>query len=114
MRLKVIACNVFTREVCLCIARSPHVIDVEFTELGEHINCAQLREAIQERIDATDLSAKNYEAVALAYGLCGNSIVGLTARQTPLVIPRAHDCCTILLGSKQKFQEHFGEGLRHG
>ena len=34
MLLKLIACNVFMREACLCIARSPHVIDVDFLELG--------------------------------------------------------------------------------
>lgn len=109
MRLKIIACNVFTREICHCIARSPHVTDVEFTELGEHVNSAGLRQTIQERVDAAERSGKGYSAIALAFGLCGNSIVGLTARQTPLVIPRAHDCCTILLGSKHKFQEHFAD-----
>jgi hypothetical protein len=31
----------------------------------------------------------------------------LQARKTKLVLPRAHDCCTILLGSKERFQEHF-------
>ena len=34
---------------------------------------------------------------------------GCRAHKTRLVIPRAHDCCTILLGSKQRFQEHFGD-----
>ena len=32
---------------------------------------------------------------------------GLAGRKTKLVLPRAHDCCTILLGSKERFQEHF-------
>ena len=27
--------------------------------------------------------------------------------KTRLVIPRAHDCCTIFLGSREKFREHF-------
>jgi hypothetical protein len=29
----------------------------------------------------------------------------------PVVIPRAHDCCTIFLGSKEKFVEHFKDNL---
>ena len=31
MRLNVIACNVFMREVCQAVAESPQVIDLEFT-----------------------------------------------------------------------------------
>ena len=45
----------------------------------------------------------------MLYGLCGNATVGLQSRTTRLVIPRAHDCCTILLGSKELFQQHFGD-----
>lgn len=107
MLLKLIACNVFMREACLCIARSPHVIDVEFLELGEHAQPQCLNAALQAKIDQADQSPKNYAAILLLYGLCGNAAVGLRARKAKLVLPRAHDCCTILLGSKERFQEHF-------
>jgi len=107
MLLKLIACNVFMREACLCIARSPHVIDVDFFELGEHVQPTRLREALQAKIDEASNSAKSYDAILLLYGLCGNAAVGLRARNVRLVIPRAHDCCTILLGSKERFQEYF-------
>jgi len=107
MKLKVIACNVFQREICLAIAESPHLIDVEFAELGEHVNSNGLRSRLQTRIDAIDREPHNYAAIVLAYGLCGNATVGLRAHRTPLVIPRAHDCCTILLGSRARFSELF-------
>lgn len=107
MRLKLISCNVFQREVCWCLARSPHIVDLEFTELGEHANSGRLRDLIQSRIDATEQTGKKYDAILLLFGLCGNATAGLLARQTQLIIPRAHDCCTILLGSKDKFAEHF-------
>jgi hypothetical protein len=109
MLLKLISCNVFQREASLCIGRSPHVIDPEYTELGEHARSAGLRQIIQQRIDATEASGKNYDAILLLFGLCGNATVGVQARRTKLVIPRAHDCCTILLGSKERFVEHFGQ-----
>jgi hypothetical protein len=109
MHLKLISCSVFQREASWCITHSPHVIDPEFTELGEHARSAGLRQIIQERIDANDGSGKTYDAILLLFGLCGNATVDLQARKTPLVIPRAHDCCTILLGSRSKFTEHFGE-----
>jgi len=44
MHLKLISCNVFQREASWCIARSPHVIDVECTELGEHARSVGLRQ----------------------------------------------------------------------
>lgn len=109
MLLRLIACNVFFREACLCAAHTPHVVDVEFTELGEHVHPEALRGKIQGMIDAAERSGKGYEAILLLFGICGNAGVGLCARNTPLVIPRAHDCCTILLGSRQRFQEHFGD-----
>jgi len=109
MLLKLISCNVFQREASWCIARSPHVIDPEYTELGEHVRSAGLRELLQGRIDATEASGKAYAAILLLFGLCGNATAGLRARRTRLVIPRAHDCCTILLGSRARFTENFGQ-----
>lgn len=109
MLFKLIACNVFLREASLAIADSPHRVDPEFLELGEHMRPDQLRQSLQDRICACDESAKPYDAIVLLYGLCGNSTVGLQAGGRRLVMPRAHDCCTILLGSTQRFQEHFGD-----
>lgn len=107
MLLKLIACNVFTREACLAVARSPHAIDVEFTELGEHSSPDHLRRRLQQLIDQAENGEKRYDAILLLFGLCGNATVGLHTRSAPLVIPRAHDCCTILLGSRQEFEAHF-------
>jgi hypothetical protein len=107
MLLKLIACNVFTRESCLMVAESPHVVDMEFTELGEHVHSATLRALIQGRIDAAEQSGKGYAAILLGFGICGNATVGVQARTIPLVLPRAHDCCTVLLGSRQTFEQHF-------
>jgi hypothetical protein len=109
MHLKLISCNVFQREASWCIARSPHIIDPEYTELGEHARSAGLRQLIQGKIDATEASGQAYDAILLLFGLCGNATAGLQARKTRLVIPRAHDCCTILLGSRAKYAEHFGD-----
>ncbi len=108
MLLKLLCCNVFMREACLAIADSPHIIDVDYTELGEHIHSQTLRELLQKKIDDTAAGTKKYDAILLLFGLCGNAINGLRAPATmPLVIPRAHDCCTILLGSRARFTEHF-------
>lgn len=107
MNLKLIACNVFFREACHCLARSSHRVDVEFTELGDHIHSDTLRGKLQALIDAASASERKYDAILILFGICGNATVGLKARQVPLVVPRAHDCCTILLGSRELFRRHF-------
>jgi len=110
MKYKLICCEVFFREACLSLSRSKNTVDPEFTPKGAHDRSYFLRELIQQKIDETEEKG-GYDAILLGFGLCGNSIEGLTARSIPLVIPRAHDCCTILLGSKEKFMEHFKDNL---
>ena len=108
MFFKLIACNVFFREICMETAQSPHVFDLEFTEKGDHDRPDALRDLIQEKINAASAAGK-YDAVLLAFGLCGNALAGITGGNIRLVIPRAHDCCTIFLGSKKRFAQYFGD-----
>src|SRR5690554_4940939 len=104
MLFKLIACEVFVREASLAMATSPHTVDVEFTEKAAHDNSEGLRQTIQQCIDATEASSRPYDAILLGFGLCGNGVVGLRSR-LPLIIPRAHDCCTLFLGSRASFKE---------
>jgi hypothetical protein len=103
MRLKCIACEVLARPIYLCAAHSPHIVDVVLLKRGLHDNPVGLRARIQELID----DSLDYDAIGLAYGLCGQGTAGLFARRIPLVIPRAHDCITLYLGSRQRYQEQF-------
>lgn len=105
MRLKCLACDSLARMVYLCAAQSSHVVDVEMLPLGLHADADDLRARLQARIDAA--SESDYDAILLAYGLCGNSTAGLIARDIPLVIPRAHDCITLFLGSRDRYQDQF-------
>ena len=106
MRLKLIACEIIFREVCYCVARSPHVVDVRFMSKGLHsIGEAKMVCALQEEIDGVPKG--KYDAVLLGYGLCNNGIRGLSSKHTRLVVPRAHDCITLLLGSCRRYQRYF-------
>jgi hypothetical protein len=107
LRYKLITCEVILREVCHALVRTPHTIDPVFTPKGAHDDCAGLRRLIQEEIDRADEVERSYDAVLLGYGLCGNATVGLRARHVPLIIPRAHDCCTLFLGSRKRYEAIF-------
>jgi hypothetical protein len=106
MRLALIGCSLLTRELSDAIVRSPHVVDAQFLPEALHETGAKaMRGRLQEAIDA--VVSANYDAVVLGYALCGNGTQGLVARQTPLVLPRAHDCITLLMGGREKYREFF-------
>ena len=107
MRLKVLCCEVFFREVCLLAANSPHTIDVSFLPKGLHdLGVERMVPRLQAEIDAVPTD-KAYDAVVLVYGLCNNGIVGLRAQGTRLVVPRAHDCISLFLGDRQRYLDYF-------
>ncbi len=90
--------------MCTVVARSPHQIDVEFLPKGLHdIGGAKMCVKLQQAVDL----AVGYDAVLMGYALCGNGIVDLQARESPLVIPRAHDCIALLMGSRERYDQYF-------
>ncbi len=106
MRFKLLACEILYREFSAAIARSPHQIDVTFLPKALHdVGQAKMLALLQEALAAVDES--DYEAILLGYGLCNNGVVGLAARTKPLVLPRAHDCITLFLGSRSRYTDVF-------
>ena len=61
------------------------------------------------QIDATLEDRDDY--ILLGYGLCSRRTAGLTTDHTPLVIPSAHDCITLFLGSSKRYTKRFEESL---
>ena len=104
LRLHVVACPVFQRELELLASDSKCALTFRHLEMGLHEgNGTDLRDALQRAIDAAP--ADECDAVAIAYGLCNRGIVGLQARSVPVVIPRAHDCIGMLLGNTGSYLE---------
>jgi hypothetical protein len=102
LRLLLIGCPVLQRELELLAAESPHTITFRWLEIGLHERQpAALRDALQAAIDAADPG--DVDAVLLGYALCNRGVVGLTAKALSIVIPRAHDCLGILLGSTSRY-----------
>ncbi len=106
MRLLVVACEVVAREIYHAAAHAGPAVDVKLLTQGLHDRGAErMRAAVQQEIDAAD--PEGYDAVVLGYGLCSNGTVGIVARKTPVVIPRAHDCITLLMGSRERYAAEF-------
>jgi hypothetical protein len=91
------------------------VVDVHLNRRGLHDDPPNLRTILQREIDAIDGTralagdaiGAPYDAVVLAYGLCGAATAGLRAGSIPLVVPRAHDCITLFLGSRDRYTAEF-------
>lgn len=104
-RLALLACKVFEEEIALHAHGADHIVETRFFEIGLHDCPDQLRSTLQENLDAVD-ARPDIDAVVLAYGLCGRGTAGLRPLRHRLVIPRAHDCITVFMGSKEAYAEH--------
>ena len=122
MHFKVIGCHALRRELYACAARSPHLVDVIMLPQGLHEQPDLLQGEVQREIDAPPMthqrswqgladslieSDQPFDAVLLGYALCSNGTANLRAGACPLVIPRAHDCISLLLGSAGSYREYF-------
>ncbi len=103
-RLRCIGCEALARPLYLCAATSPHIVDIEMLGRSLHIDPGGLRDRLQAAIDETP---DTYDAIVLAYGLCGGATAGIIARDRPVVLPRAHDCITVFLGGRERYQQEF-------
>lgn len=100
LRLSIIACPSVQPELEMLAAQAGSKIALRFLEMGLHERSTQaLRTALQAAINET----KNADAVALGYGLCNRGVIGLQARDLPVIIPRVHDCIGLLLGSRKRY-----------
>ena len=101
-----VACEVMHREISYCVARAKNIVDVRFLKKGLHdIGQKEMSRSLQEEINR--IPRGKYEAVLLGYGLCNMGIRELSCEELPMVVPRAHDCITMLLGSKERYKETF-------
>ncbi len=107
MKICAIVCEILAREAAHASAHSPHIVHLEFLPSGLHDEPDKLRASVQERIDTASDGAFDY--IVLGYGLCSRGTADLVARDTPIVIPRCHDCITLFLGSRSLYDCEFAE-----
>lgn len=94
-----IACEVFKDEF---EAIAPPELARTYLPQGLHRTPGKMPAEIQEVVDGLP---SDVELIVLGYGLCSNGVVGVAARQAPIVLPKVHDCIALLLGSVERYEE---------
>lgn len=110
LKLKIIACKVLMRELYKLAYESENIVDILRMKQELHNNPDELRMILQRNIDRIDDEDEDYDAILLGYCLCSNGIVGLHSKKYSIIVPKGHDCVTLLLGSKETYNKKFFGG----
>lgn len=105
MNTLVIACNTIADELNLAVKETGCDYPILWIASGLHMQPDSLKKRLQEELN----HISNVEQVLLAFGYCGNSLLGLTPPSYQMIFPRVDDCITLLLGSCQRRKEVSGE-----
>lgn len=96
-RTLVMACATVIEEM---LPHLPEGMQHQVFDFGLHVNPDKLRETLQKAIDEV---SGEFDTIILGYGLCSQAIVGITANNCQLVVPKVDDCIAIFLGSKEAY-----------
>jgi len=97
MNTVIIACNTIRDELEKAARETACQHPILWIESGLHLVPESLRRRLQEELDRIE----GVDRVLLAFGFCGNSVIGLKSGGYELIFPRVDDCITLLLGSKE-------------
>lgn len=100
MKCKLFVCKTMEDEV---LKVKPPEMECEFLEYALHNVPQKLKRELQQRID----SSPDYDYLLFGYGLCSNGTSGLRSATQTLVVPKTHDCISILLGSRALYDQEF-------
>ena len=106
MQTVILACNTIRDELEKAAVTTSCPYRVVWVESGLHTVTESLRQRLQEELDRMNGVSK----VILAFGLCGNAVVGLKTGDYQLIIPWVDDCITLLLGSKDNRKSCIRQG----
>ena len=96
MKIKLIGCASTMNEVCW--RGLPETVDSGFLDFNFHAKPDLLHRRLQELID----QSQDYDLIITTYNRCSNAVVGLLSPRVPLLMPKTHDCISLLLGSNER------------
>lgn len=98
----IVACKTLEDEIK---AVNKHNIDTLMVEYALH----RVPDALREKLKSIVKEAKGYDTILFGYGLCSNGAANLGSHEHTLVIPKVHDCISILLGSRSIYDKEFAD-----
>jgi hypothetical protein len=101
MNTLIVACRTIAEELRVAVRQTGCQYPILWIESGLHIDPDSLRKRLQGELDHLE----NIGLVLLAFGYCGNALLGLRPGNCRLIFPRADDCITLMLGSGARRDE---------
>ncbi len=101
---RIFYCRTLESEIAAAVEHTAPGSPITGLEYALHNVPKKLCGELQERIDATE---DDCDLVLLGYGLCSNGVDGLLSARHTIVIPRVHDCISLLLGSRAEYYRQF-------
>lgn len=96
-------CKTIEEEIRAAVASSGKELVLDGLEFALHDFPQKLCQQLQSRVE----SAGDCGWILLGYGFCSNGVAGLVSQQQTIVIPRVHDCISLLLGSRAGYNREF-------
>ena len=115
MRIHIIACRIFTRELSWLASRSDNQIELTWVGRGLHNTPDRLRCRLKDAVDELYRQLEEGELenrpdyIVLGYGLCSRAVCGIRCRDIPIVIPRTDDCIALFMGSQERYLKEFSD-----
>lgn len=100
MHAKIIACSTMADEIKMVL---PADIELELLPYALHNTPQKLQAELQQRIDAD----VEHDTLLFGYGLCSYGVANLSSERHTLVIPKVHDCISLLLGAREVYDREF-------
>jgi hypothetical protein len=98
MSKALIACDTINDEVRTAMKETGVECPVVWIESGLHNSPDALKEKLQQEVD----KITGADDILLAFGFCGNAIVGLSSKESRIIIPKVDDCITLVLGAGER------------
>ncbi|CEP66584.1 Domain of unknown function DUF1638 [Moorella glycerini] len=94
----IVACQTISDEVNKLLEEMQVEYPIIWIESGLHNYPERLKKRLTDEITHLD----NVDTVILAFGYCGNALLGLSSPKAHIVVPRVDDCISLLLGSVKR------------
>ncbi len=94
---KIITCQTVGEELKPLL---PSGFEMEVLDYRLHNIPKELHVQLQAAIDQT---GPEFGTILIGYGLCASAVVGLVSPHAVMVIPKADDCITLFLGSREEY-----------